>query len=150
MSLHPLSPPRRLLIADDDLVTRKRLETVLSQEGYEVIHAATGREALAFLRTSPAPLIVLLNQSLSGTTGEEVLAALADQEPLVCQHAYVLASSSSPLVSRTQLTIGPRVIPIISKPFDLEELLDELAQAAQQLASRSTVPGSAGQALQLS
>jgi DNA-binding response OmpR family regulator len=61
-----------VLIVDDDASIRSLLSYVFSDEGYEVIEAQDGQEALDVLRTSP-PALVVLDLMMPGIDGVEVL-----------------------------------------------------------------------------
>jgi len=67
------TPPRkRVLIAEDDEFLRKACEDSLQSDGYEVIAARDGEEALRSVRADP-PDVVLLDWLLPKITGLEVL-----------------------------------------------------------------------------
>ena len=55
----------RVLIAEDDLVSRLLLIANLKQWGYEVIVATNGEEALGLLEQPDAPLLMTMWSSLS-------------------------------------------------------------------------------------
>jgi signal transduction histidine kinase len=52
---------RRLLLVEDDGELRSSLSELLRSDGYDVIGAANGSEALEYLRQSPAPDLILLD-----------------------------------------------------------------------------------------
>jgi two-component system response regulator MprA len=68
------SPRKRILVVDDDDAVRLGLDDVLVTEGYEVITAINGIQALAALRRQPCDLALLdMNMPLLngwGTIGE--------------------------------------------------------------------------------
>jgi PAS domain S-box-containing protein len=53
-----------VLVVDDDTDVREALGEALQQEGYEVAAAANGAAALEYLRSHPAPSLVLLDLSM--------------------------------------------------------------------------------------
>ena len=67
--------PRRILLVEDDRFLRKAAETTLKQQGYTVITAADGEEALRLARSGPLDLI-LLDLIMPKLQGFEVLRAL--------------------------------------------------------------------------
>ena len=83
---------RRLLLVEDDsavaLVYRMRLE----MDGYEVIHAADGEEALR-LASAELPDLVVLDIKLPKVDGFEVLERLR-LEPRTAQLAVMVVSNS--------------------------------------------------------
>jgi two-component system LytT family response regulator len=75
----------RVLIADDELMARKRLQRLLAAvPEVEVAGEATdGTEVLAFLREDDAVDVVLLDVHMPNLTGTETLALLGDGGPAV-------------------------------------------------------------------
>lgn len=63
--------PARILVADDTPANREILETRLISQGYEVLIAKDGEEALAIVRQSP-PDLILLDVMMPGKNGFEV------------------------------------------------------------------------------
>ena len=66
---------KKILIADDSSFMRKLFESALGAEGYEVISAASGEEALELL-TQLKPDLILLDGVMTGISGYEVLTQL--------------------------------------------------------------------------
>ena len=67
---------KRVLIVDDCAATRDILTIILEVEGYEVVCAANGQEALDYLRGAPCPDVVLLDLVMPGMSGYELLDVL--------------------------------------------------------------------------
>ena len=63
---------KHILIIDDDVHIGDMLREVLVQEGYSVLRAYSGTEAL-YLLSQNKPDLVLLDLMLPGLSGEEVL-----------------------------------------------------------------------------
>ena len=72
--------PRRILLVEDDRFLRKAAETTLKQQGYTVITAADGEEALRLARSGPLDLI-LLDLIMPKLNGFDVLQALKKDTP---------------------------------------------------------------------
>jgi CheY-like chemotaxis protein/HPt (histidine-containing phosphotransfer) domain-containing protein len=66
--------PMRVLVIDDDALSREVLELLLGSEGYEVETADSGDAALLRLRAAngPLPQVVLADMQMPGTSGAEL------------------------------------------------------------------------------
>ena len=62
----------RILIAEDDAVSRRVLETTLVKWGYEVVVTTDGLQALEALTQSDAPSLAVLDWMMPGLDGSEV------------------------------------------------------------------------------
>jgi len=65
----------RILIVDDQPLNRQLIEVLLSREGFELLMASGGEEALAIVADAP-PDIILLDVMMPGMSGYEVAARL--------------------------------------------------------------------------
>ncbi|MFC0525469.1 response regulator [Pontibacillus salicampi] len=62
---------KRILLADDEEVLRMLIVDTLEEEGYEIVEAEDGYEALEWLRKDTFDLVILDNM-MPGKTGIEV------------------------------------------------------------------------------
>jgi DNA-binding response OmpR family regulator len=70
-----MGEPARVLLAEDDRFLRKAAETALKRQGFTVLAAVDGEEALRMARAE-APDVVLLDLIMPKLQGFEVLRAL--------------------------------------------------------------------------
>jgi CheY-like chemotaxis protein len=70
---------RKVLVVDDERDLREFYEDLLTRQGYEVVTATNGQEALAAV-TQHAPELILLDIMMPVMDGLEVLRALNDNE----------------------------------------------------------------------
>jgi CheY-like chemotaxis protein len=71
---------KKIMIVDDDLVLRQMYSERLKTEGYEIMEAGSGQEALDKLKTEK-PDIILLDVMMPKMNGIDVLKTLrADEE----------------------------------------------------------------------
>lgn len=105
---------KTIMIIDDDVYIGDMLEEVLRKEGYDVLRAYSGTEALLLL-DSNTPDLVLLDLMLPGLSGEEVLPKIAGI-PVIVVSAKVDVSDKVPIL------LGGAA-DYVTKPFDIEELL---------------------------
>jgi CheY-like chemotaxis protein len=71
----PIIAGAKILVADDEPNLRRVLAAILAREGYDVVQAADGAEALRQARRQP-PDVVVLDIRLPGIDGWAVLSAL--------------------------------------------------------------------------
>lgn len=124
----------RILVVDDDQAIQEMLGMMLEGCGYNVLHATNGLEALEVLRTTPDRLVVLLDLHMPKIDGRGVLHAVAEDERLSTQHSYILLSATQDLSPyEPDPTLPP--VPVVPKPFEMDDLLDTVDKVAQHIAS---------------
>jgi CheY-like chemotaxis protein len=62
-------PGKRILVVEDEAVTRGAIKMLLEWEGYRVDCAADGDEALDLLRVGEKPSLILLDARMPGCDG---------------------------------------------------------------------------------
>ncbi|GAC1355941.1 MAG: hypothetical protein NVS4B11_08280 [Ktedonobacteraceae bacterium] len=129
----------KILVVDDDESIREMLCMMFECSEYDVLHATNGVEALELLRTSPTQLVVLLDLFMPKLDGRGVLHIVAADSHLSTFHNYILLSADPDLHSFTTETTPAFSVPVLAKPFDLDDLLKVVDQAAQRVATPSYV-----------
>ena len=109
---------KQILIVDDDASIGNMLEEMLIKEGYAVLRAYSGTEALLVLRED-RPNLVLLDLMLPGLNGEEVLPHLKDIPVIV-------VSARADVEDKVELLLGGAV-DYVTKPFSGKELMARIA-----------------------
>ncbi len=71
----------RVLIAEDDLTSRKVLKTVVERLGYGVVLTGDGNEALEAMLGPNGPRIALLDWEMPGLSGVEVCRTIREKDP---------------------------------------------------------------------
>src|SRR5215475_23015 len=124
----------RILVVEDDEAIRETLRFVLEDASYSVVEAANGLDALDILYTSVEPLVVLLDIMMPRLSGAGVLGVVAGDEELARQNVFVLVTAnSSPFPKPLALLLERLGVTVVSKPFDIDELLEVVAQAMHHL-----------------
>ena len=103
-----------ILIIEDDLHIGNMLEETLTAEGYSVLRAFSGTEALLVL-SKKTPDLVLLDLMLPGLSGEELLPKSKDIPVIV-------VSAKADTAGKVDLLLGGAV-DYVTKPFEMSELL---------------------------
>jgi CheY-like chemotaxis protein len=106
---------RPVLVVEDDAGLRAYLSTILEHQGYRVVAAASGEEALARLGSEQAMLAVL-DIGLPGMDGFAVAEQLADDVPVIVVTADPLRAKMKAFGLRTKLTILPK--PVAPEVFE--------------------------------
>jgi CheY-like chemotaxis protein len=83
----------RILVAEDDPSVRMTLQFVLEDEGFEVLFAENGRQALD-LALNESPDCLLLDQLMPIMDGTEVLAELRKNDGTKSLPVFVLSGMS--------------------------------------------------------
>jgi CheY-like chemotaxis protein len=105
----------RILIVDDDPSIRFVLRLILEHEGYEVIDAAQGQQALDMLGADPLPDLVVTDLMMPIVTGMELIQRLRAE--LRTAALPIVVVSGNPEHARTFKASG-LVSAIINKPFN--------------------------------
>jgi twitching motility two-component system response regulator PilH len=115
---------KKILIVDDEKDILLVLEKMLIAEGYSVLTADNGKDAITMAK-SKSPDLIILDVIMPGMLGDEVAEKLKDHP----------STKSIPVIFLTVIlrkteeykvdhTIASNII--FAKPFDSEELLDEI------------------------
>ena len=105
---------KTIAIIDDDIHIGNMIEEVLRYEGYNVLRAYSGTEALYLLEQNK-PDLVLLDLMLPGLSGEEVL-------PHIKNIPVIVISAKVDVQDKVNLLLGGAA-DYLTKPFDTAELL---------------------------
>jgi two-component system nitrogen regulation response regulator NtrX len=117
-----------VLIVDDDSAIRETLRSVLEDANYLVFEAYDGLQALDYLRKTPSPMIVLLDLKMPRLDGAGLLGAVAGDARRLVRHRYVLMTASHETLSLAFAhLLTDLAVPVVRKPFDMDELLKIIA-----------------------
>ena len=121
---------KRILVVDDEEDVAGVLGRFLAQEGYEVLVAHSGAEALALLEEIQGSLegldLILSDIKMPGLSGPALYERLRRQAPELAQR--VLFITGDTLDRRTQAFLRRVRLPYVRKPFDLEELRRQVSR----------------------
>ncbi|NKN31697.1 hybrid sensor histidine kinase/response regulator [Marichromatium bheemlicum] len=127
----------RVMVVDDSEINRDLAETILSDEGAEVIQAENGREAVDWLCANPNAIdLVLMDIQMPVLDGYEATRQIRANPAL--ERIPVVAVSAGVLDSERQAALAAGMCAFVGKPFDVEEVV--------ALIARLTEHGAAGQA----
>ena len=110
----------RVLIAEDDTVSRRLLEATLQKWGYEVVTTTDGLQALEVLSKPGAPSLAILDWMMPGMEGSEV--CLRAREKATNQFLYMILLTAKGRKEDIVEGLTAGADDYIIKPFDRSEL----------------------------
>ena len=117
---------KQILIIEDDMHIGNALEEALIREGYRILRAYSGTEAL-YVLSETKPDLVLLDLMLPGLNGEEVL-------PRIKGIPVIIISAKTDIDNKVNLLLGGAA-DYVTKPFHTKELLARIAVQLRNTAS---------------
>ena len=121
-----MSAERKILLVDDETGILDTLRILLRSNGYEVVSALSGREAVEML-PSASPDIVLTDIRMPGMTGLEVMAKAHEVDP---ETAVILMTAQASLQTAVR-AVNEGAYYYLQKPFANEELLAICRRASE-------------------
>ena len=113
----------KVLVVDDEPNIVLSLEFLMQQAGFEVTTAYDGESALALVNENP-PDLVLLDISLPGISGFEVLEQLRSQAAFKRLPIVMLTAHGREVEREKGLALGAD--DYITKPFSTRELVEKV------------------------
>ena len=132
-------PPsvNRILVADDDIVSRMLLEATLQDLGYEVRVADDGAEALRLLEAKDGPQLAILDWEMPGLSGPEVCRQIRLKRP--GQPFYLLLLTVRGGSANVVAGLRSGANDYLTKPFDRDEFAARLSVATSFVALQQTL-----------
>lgn len=118
------SAVRTVLVVDDEFGVAEVLDAILTDEGYRVITATNGRQALARIAEQP-PDLILLDYMMPVLDGVAVLRALS-ADPAAQKLPVVVMSA---LPEEAISTEARNYVAFLRKPFRIKTVLAAVAHA---------------------
>lgn len=110
----------KILIAEDDLTSRHRLEMVLTKWGYEAVSCSNGKQAWERLQSTHTPKLAILDWLMPEMEGIEIcrrLRELDTQNPV-----YVILLTTQNEIANIVRGLDAGADDYIIKPFEPDEL----------------------------
>jgi CheY-like chemotaxis protein len=114
---------KTILIVDDESDMRDALQAILEGEGYRVLSASNGRQALDLMEKGAAADLVLLDVMMPLMTGYQLLDCM-EETPELRTLAVVMMSAVEP-----PTRISDRWMSFLMKPFSYDDLLKAIRAA---------------------
>jgi two-component system response regulator PilR (NtrC family) len=116
-----------ILVVDDELSMRQFLKILLEKEGYRIVTAANGAEAIDIAATDTIDLVVS-DIRMPGINGLELLARLKEKTPAL--PIIMITAFASPDDAVEAMKNG--AFDYITKPFNVDEIKDVIRSATSQ------------------
>jgi CheY-like chemotaxis protein len=113
-------PTACILVVDDEPDNRELLEIILASEGFRVVAAASGAEALAIVARE-APDLIVLDVMMPNMTGYEVTAKLKGDPATRNIPILIFSAVSDPDARRLGLSAGAD--DYLAKPVEYADLV---------------------------
>ena len=114
---------RTILVAEDEAHVRAFLVTALSRNGYQVLAAVDGNEAIAILGDVATVIdVVVSDVDMPGATGLEVAAFASSRRPGI----GIVLTSGTNLWTADEIPGG---VKLLQKPFAIDQLIEAIEAA---------------------
>ncbi len=120
----PTSGP--ILIVEDDEDIREALQGLLELNGFEVLVARNGREAVDYLQGTPRPALLLLDMAMPVMDGHRVLTFRKQTEGYQEVPVIILSAGMAAMNPRDRALYAANysVAAFLKKPADPDQLLE--------------------------
>ena len=116
---------KKILIVDDEEDITELVKKLLKSEGFDVVTANSGKEALALLE-STTPDLIFLDLFMPEMSGWDVLREIRKREEL--KEVPVIMLTVQPLYESIDREEVEEVVDYITKPFDKEDIVEAIRQ----------------------
>jgi DNA-binding response OmpR family regulator len=110
----------RILIAEDDLTSRRLLEATLARDGYQVVSASDGDQAWERLHDEDAPRLAILEWMMPGRDGIEICRQLRREAR--SSYVYLLLVTTRTRTEDIVHGLEAGADDYLTKPYDPQEL----------------------------
>jgi len=111
-----------ILVAEDEDISYLLMNSILSQENYQVLRAKSGKEAVEFARNNPEIDLVLMDvkmPEMGGLEATEQIRKFNSKVPIIAQTAHALSGDK-------EKALSTGCNDYVSKPIEKEELLGKI------------------------
>lgn len=113
----------KILVAEDDPVSRRLLEVTLSKWGYEVVTCTDGQAAWDILQQPDAPQLAILDWMMPRMDGLQVCKRVRDPaQPRLEPYVYIILLTAKSQKTDMVMGLEAGADDYLSKPFDAQEL----------------------------
>ena len=129
----------KVLVVDDDQISRTMLRLLLEKEGLSVIEARTGKDALSILRGDDPPKLVVLDWVMPDIEGTEVCRRIRKSK--TSGYTFVMILTAKARSEEIVAGLEAGADDYLAKPFNPEELVIRLRAGRRILELESQLLG---------
>jgi len=122
--------PIKVLVVDDEPFMIRLIGIVLERDGYQMLHASNGQEAVDLARRAPPDLIIMdgMMPRMDGLTALRLL----KQEAITCGIPVILLTANPNRFSREDAVSSGATV-FLTKPFSPTQLLGEVRRLGRRV-----------------
>ena len=124
----------QILVADDEPSMRLNIIDLLEDEGYSILQASNGSEAIQ-LALEHQPLVVLMDIKMPGLSGLQALKTIKNKVPEIPTIIFTAFGSNEKPIE----AMKAGAFDYLEKPFDIDEFLSIVKSAVSQRKKRSSI-----------
>ena len=113
-----------ILVVEDDEDVSEALRDTLAEAGYETAAVMDGQDAIEYLRSHPAPPLILLDWNMARMNGPQLMAEVA-KEPSLSSVPIVLMTADTRVADKVRALGRVRYL---KKPVDLNALFEVVGE----------------------
>ena len=117
---------RRTLVVDDQVGLRRLVSRLLTLDGYDVVSAADGPEALALIESNGAPSLAIIDLTMPKMNGITLASKLREQHPSL--PIVLMSGFDMDNMLESEVPLKPTAA-FLEKPFSREQLVSAVAAA---------------------
>lgn len=122
-----MPPPPTILVVDDEPELCNVLKKVLTKEGYHVLIATSGHQALSLLKNEGNIRLILLDLKMPVMGGLDLLKKMKGSGKKKLPAVIILTAYGSLSSAREAMELG--AVDYLTKPFDLEDVKAAVKEA---------------------
>ena len=113
-------PSRRILVADDDPAILRLVTTLVEKEGYAVVTARDGREAVKLMKADADFAAAIFDVVMPGVEGPEIVRYMKSEKRLMRIPVMMMTAEQNPKLTSDSFAAGAVVF--LPKPFTSSQL----------------------------
>jgi len=120
----PIAPTKRVLVAEDDAVTRRLVRSIIESQGYRVVTVNDGGEAVRLLKSDSDFCAAVFDMMMPHIEGLEVIKFMQTEKRLMRIPVLMITSENDLKLMASSFAAG--VTLFLPKPFTTEQFKSTL------------------------